>query len=72
MFRFDLFRIRVFADVNFASPFSPIARGGLMLMLIMRFPRIWLPLIGYSFSETPVWAGICILLLMGSLSRWDP
>src|SRR6185312_1553624 len=45
-----------------------VARGGLMFMLIIWLQGIWLPQHGYSFEETPLWAGIYMLpLTMGML-----
>jgi MFS family permease len=40
-----------------------VARGGLMFMLIIWLQGIWLPEHGYSFSRTPLWAGIYMLPL---------
>ena len=40
-----------------------IARGGLQFMLIIWLQGIWLPLHGYNYSETPLWAGIFLLPL---------
>ncbi|MDT5052416.1 MAG: hypothetical protein QOF66_782, partial [Mycobacterium sp.] len=36
-------------------------RGGLQFMLIIWLQGIWLPLHGYSFESTPLWAGIYLL-----------
>ncbi len=63
MFRLELFRIRAFAAGNSASALASLARGGLMFMLIIWLQGIWLPLHGYSFSQTPLWAGIYMLPL---------
>jgi MFS family permease len=63
MFRLDLFRIRAFAAGNSASALASLARGGLMFMLIIWLQGVWLPLHGYSFSQTPLWAGIYMLPL---------
>jgi MFS family permease len=63
MFRLQLFRIRAFAAGNAASALASLARGGLMFMLIIWLQGIWLPLHGYSFSSTPLWAGIYMLPL---------
>jgi MFS family permease len=63
MFRLPLFRIRAFVAGNIAGLFSAMARGGLMFMLIIWLQGIWLPEHGYSFSETPLWAGIFMLPL---------
>jgi MFS family permease len=63
MFRLGLFRIRAFTAGNIATLLASLGRGGLMFMLIMWLQGIWLPLHGYSFSETPLWAGIYMLPL---------
>lgn len=76
MFDLRLFKIRPFAAGNAASIFSSIGRGGLQFMLIIWLQGIWLPLHGYSFESTPLWAGIYMLpltigfLLTGPLSGW--
>ena len=57
MFRLTLFRIRAFTAGNVASFLASLSRGGLMFMLIIWLQGIWLPLHGYSFSQTPLWAG---------------
>ncbi len=63
MFHLDLFRIRAFTAGNLASLLSSIGRGGLQFVLIIWLQGIWLPQHGYSFSETPLWAGIYMLPL---------
>jgi MFS family permease len=63
MFDMRLFRIRAFVAGNIASLLSSIGRGGLMFMLIIWLQGIWLPRHGYSFSDTPLWAGIYMLPL---------
>jgi MFS family permease len=74
MFRLTLFRIRAFTAGNVASFLASLSRGGLMFMLIIWLQGIWLPLHGYSFSQTPLWAGIYMipltvgLLLAGPIS----
>jgi MFS family permease len=74
MFRLTLFRIRAFTAGNVASGLASLSRGGLMFMLIIWLQGIWLPLHGYSFSSTPLWAGIYMVpltvgfLLAGPLS----
>jgi EmrB/QacA subfamily drug resistance transporter len=65
MFDMRLFRIRAFTAGNIASLLSSIGRGGLMFMLIIWLQGIWLPLHGYSFEATPLWAGIYMLPLTG-------
>jgi len=63
MFRLSLFRIRAFAAGNIASLLGAIARGGLQFMLVIWLAGIWLPLHGYDFTVTPLWAGIYMLPL---------
>jgi len=63
MFRIPLFRIRAFAAGNAAGLFASLARGGLMFILIIWLQGIWLPRHGYSFAQTPLWAGIYLLPL---------
>jgi MFS family permease len=65
MFDLRLFRIRPFVAGNIASLLSSIGRGGLMFMLIIWLQGIWLPLHGYDFTSTPLWAGIYMLPLTG-------
>ena len=61
MFRLSLFRIRAFTAGNIAGLAQAVARGGLVFMLSIWLQGIWLPLHGYDFKVTPLWAGICIL-----------
>jgi MFS family permease len=73
LFRLDLFKIRMFAAGNLAGFLAALGRGGLNFMLIIWLQGIWLPLHGYSFADTPLWAGIYMLpitvgfLMMGPL-----
>jgi len=63
MFQLSLFRNVVFSSGNAASFLMSIARGGLQFMLIIWLQGIWLPLHGYNFSDTPLWAGIYMVPL---------
>jgi len=63
MFNLSLFRIRAFSAGNLAGLLASMARGGLQFMLIIWLQGIWLPLHGYSFEQTPLWAGIYLLPL---------
>jgi MFS family permease len=65
MFDLRLFKIRAFLAGNVASLLSSIGRGGLQFMLIIWLQGIWLPLHGYDFVRTPLWAGIYMLPLTG-------
>jgi MFS family permease len=63
LFRMSLFRIRPFAAGNVANLAMAMSRGGMQFMLIIWLQGIWLPLHGYSFSQTPLWAGIYLIPL---------
>ncbi|HEX3306736.1 MAG TPA: MFS transporter, partial [Streptosporangiaceae bacterium] len=63
MFSLALFKIRAFTTGNIATLLSSIARGGMQFMLIIWLQGIWLPLHGYDFEQTPLWAGIYLLPL---------
>ena len=76
MFRLPLFRIRPFTAGISASFLAALSRGGLMFMLVIWLQGIWLPLHGYSFARTPLWAGIAMvpltvgMLISGPLSGY--
>jgi MFS family permease len=63
MFRLSLFRIRAFTAGNIAGLLGALGRGGMQFMLIIWLQGIWLPQHGYSFSQTPLWAGIAMIPL---------
>ncbi len=76
MFHLSLFRIRAFTAGNLAGLLASLGRGGLMFILIIWLQGIWLPRHGYSFTQTPLWAGIYMLpltvgfLIAGPVSGW--
>jgi MFS family permease len=63
MFNLRLLRIQAFWAGNVAALLNAVARGGLQFMLIIWLQGIWLPLHGYDFDVTPLWAGIYLLPL---------
>ncbi|WP_460868493.1 MFS transporter [Rhodococcus aerolatus] len=63
MFDLALFRNRQFGLGNLAGLMASVGRGGLQFMLIIWLQGIWLPLHGYDFESTPLWAGIYLLPL---------
>jgi MFS family permease len=63
MFNLRLFKIRAFSTGSAAGFLAAISRGGLQFMLIIWLQGIWLPLHGYAYSATPLWAGIYLLPL---------
>jgi EmrB/QacA subfamily drug resistance transporter len=72
MFRLSLFKKRDFSIGTFCTFVSGLARGGLQFMLIIWLQGIWLPLHGYSFEETPLWAGIYMLPMMLGMIVFGP
>jgi len=63
MFRLSLFRIRAFVFGTISSFLAALGRGGLMFMMVIWLQGIWLPLHGFSFARTPLWAGIYMMPL---------
>ncbi|VVJ20244.1 Uncharacterised protein [Amycolatopsis camponoti] len=61
LFRLSLFRIRSFTWGNIANLTASLGRGGLQFILIIWLQGIWLPQHGYTFEQTPLWAGIYML-----------
>lgn len=76
LFHVDLFKIKAFTFGNASGFLASIGRGGLQFMLIIWLQGIWLPLHGYSFESTPLWAGIYMIpltvgfLVAGPVSGW--
>jgi len=56
-----LFKSATFGMGNLAGLMSSVGRGGLQFMLIIWLQGIWLPLHGYDYESTPLWAGIYLL-----------
>jgi EmrB/QacA subfamily drug resistance transporter len=72
MFRLSLFRNRMFSAANAATFLASIARGGVMLMLVILLQGVWLPLHGVAYADTPLWAGIYMLPLTGGFVLMGP
>ena len=76
MFSMSLFRLRPFSMGNLAGLLAAVGRGGMQFMLIIWLQGIWLPLHGYDYASTPLWAGIYLLpltigfLVAGPVSGW--
>jgi EmrB/QacA subfamily drug resistance transporter len=76
LFNLDLFKDRNFTAGNIATLLSSLARGGVMIMLIVLLQGIWLPLHGFSYEDAPFWAGIFMIpmtigvALTGPISGW--
>jgi len=63
MINMKLFKVRAFTAGQSVNLLTSMARGGLQFMLIIWLQGIWLPLHGYDFADTPLWAGIYMLPL---------
>ncbi|WP_433373719.1 MFS transporter [Actinoplanes sp. CA-142083] len=76
MFPLGLFKNLGFTTGNAANLLASVARGGLQFMLIIWLQGIWLPLHGYDYESTPLWAGIYLVpmtigfLVAGPLSGY--
>ena len=76
MLDLELFSIRPFTMGNIAALLASIGRGGFQFMLIIWLQGIWLPLHGFDFARTPLWAGIYLMpltagfLAAGPVSGW--
>ncbi|HVB09249.1 MAG TPA: MFS transporter [Bacillota bacterium] len=76
MFKLSLFQRRPFWTGVSSAFLASLARGGLQFMLVIWLQGIWLPLHGYSFEQTPLWAGIFMMpmpigfTLMGPVSGY--
>jgi len=63
MINMQLFKVRAFAAGQAVNLLASMSRGGLQFMLIIWLQGIWLPLHGYAYQDTPLWAGIYMLPL---------
>jgi MFS family permease len=72
MFRIDLFKNRTFAAGNIATFLSSMSRGGVMIMLVVLLQGIWLPLHGYTYEDSPFWAGIFMIPLSIGIAITGP
>ncbi|WP_353945303.1 MFS transporter [Streptomyces sp. HUAS MG91] len=67
-----LFRNRAFTFGNLAGLAISIGRGGLQFVLIIWLQGIWLPLHGYAYDATPLWAGIFMLPMIAGFLAAGP
>ena len=76
MFRIEFFKNRAFSSGSLAAFLSALSRGGVLLMLVILLQAIWLPLHGFSYQDTPFWAGIYMVPMSlgfvsaGPVSGW--
>ncbi|WP_033279625.1 MFS transporter [Streptomyces sp. NRRL F-525] len=72
MIQLSLFRQRAFTFGNLAGLAISIGRGGMQFVLIIWLQGIWLPLHGYDYGDTPLWAGIFMLPLTAGFLAAGP
>ncbi|MEU7497942.1 MFS transporter [Streptomyces griseofuscus] len=72
MIQLSLFRRRAFTFGNLAGLAISIGRGGMQFVLIIWLQGIWLPLHGYDYGDTPLWAGIFMLPLTAGFLAAGP
>ncbi|MFE3525339.1 MFS transporter [Streptomyces sp. NPDC059161] len=72
MIDLGLFRQRAFAFGNLAGLAISIGRGGMQFFLVIWLQGIWLPLHGYDYVDTPLWAGIFMLPLTAGFLTAGP
>ncbi|MCL2553462.1 MAG: MFS transporter, partial [Actinomycetia bacterium] len=72
MIHLSLFRRRAFTFGNLAGLAISIGRGGMQFVLIIWLQGIWLPLHGYDYADTPLWAGIFMLPLTAGFLAAGP
>ena len=72
MIQLSLFRQRAFTFGNLAGLAISMGRGGMQFVLIIWLQGIWLPLHGYDYGDTPLWAGIFMLPLTAGFLAAGP
>ncbi|MEM2722088.1 MAG: MFS transporter, partial [Thermoplasmata archaeon] len=72
LFNLSLFKIRPFAFGNLSLFLSGLGRGAVMFLVIIWLQGIYLPLHGYSYTETPFWAGVYMLPMMLGMVIFGP
>ncbi len=64
LFNLNLFKVRAFAYGNIAGFLSSLGRGAVMFLVVIWLQGIYLPLHGFSYEQTPLWAGIYMIPMM--------
>ncbi len=72
LFNLSLFKIRPFAYGNLSLLLSSLGRGAVMFLVIIWLQGIYLPLHGFSYTQTPFWAGIYMLPLLLGMVIFGP
>ncbi len=68
LFRLSFFKIRPFTYGILALFLNALARGAIMFLVAIWLQGIYLPLHGFSYTQTPFWAGVYMLpMLIGTV-----
>ncbi len=75
--KFPLFKLNLFRNIQFlfsslALFLSALARGAVMFLVIIWLQGVYLPLHGYTITQTPFWAGIYMIPLMVGFIAFGP
>ncbi len=72
LFNLSLFKIRPFTYGNLSLLLSGLGIGAVMFLVIIWLQGIYLPLHGYSYTETPFWAGVYMLPMLLGMVIFGP
>ncbi|MGC8546413.1 MAG: MFS transporter [Thermoplasmata archaeon] len=72
LFNLSLFKIKPFAFGNLSLLLSSLGRGAVMFLVIIWLQGIYLPLHGFSYTQTPFWAGIYMLPMLVGMVIFGP
>ncbi|MEM0097206.1 MAG: MFS transporter [Conexivisphaerales archaeon] len=68
LFDLSLFKIRAFSYGSIALFLNSLAVGAIMFLVTIWLQGIYLPLHGFTYTETPFWAGVYMLpMLVGTV-----
>ncbi len=70
--KLSLFRNLQFSFSSIALFLSSLARGAVMFLVIIWLQGVYLPLHGYSITQTPFWAGIFMVPLVVGFIAFGP
>ncbi len=72
LFNLKLFRVKAFSYGNMSLFLSSFGRGAVTFLVVIWLQGIYLPLHGYSYKDTPLWAGIYMLPMMAGIVVFGP
>lgn len=72
LFNLSLFSIKPFAFGNLSLLLSSLGRGAVMFLVIIWLQGVYLPLHGFSYTQTPFWAGVYMLPMLVGMVIFGP